>query len=559
MKKFYLQIVEANDRGYESSLSHIVRNPRSRYNNGRADNCLLVEPNCHIGTMHSAAVLYCCPESRHYRDKSLLPVCNSACEYIISKAHGDGTTDFRATNFFTPATFELHAVIRAYKVFAKYGGTSPEEEETLDWIEKLLEKLALGCLNGGFHTPNHRWVESAALLGCYNILGWPELKEKAEKYLAEGIDIDEDGEFTERSPGMYNGVNDNALLMMAEEGNLPELYPHVKKNMDLLFDYIEPDGTIFTQNSRRKDKGEGAASGKFYPGHSYYHIYLWAGYLFNDKRYLIFAEQIFEDSVYSGRGIPGPLWLYMLMPELKEFEPDLSGVEVPTTYSAFYPGSDIYRRRDDFWSYSIIAQNPNFMFFKCGDIQMYLRICASFFAVAQFMPKRLEKTDTGYKMFFHSHGEYRLPLQHPTSSVWSEMDHSKRGIVHPCDLDFTVEFTDLPDGVRLHITTSGTEEVPFKLEYVISPNCRVETDDVVTEATAGNQITVKRGEIRLEHPAGPEITIDSAFASHLYHSSMRGSVPQSKDAFTIYSTDDSPIDRTVEIRFKQRDSVHELS
>jgi len=558
MKKFYRQIVEANDRGYENSLSHVIRNPESKYFNGRADNTLLVEPNYHIGTVHSAATLYCCPESRHYRDKSLLPNIELACSYIISKAHEDGTTDFRATNFFTPATFELHSVVRAYKIFEKYGGSSPAEQETLGWIKKLLEKLALGCLNGGFHTPNHRWVESAAMLGCYNILGWPELKEKVNKYLAEGIDIDEDGEFTERSPGMYNGVNDNALLMMAEEGNMPELYPHVKKNMDLLFDYIEPDGTIFTQNSRRKDKGEGSASGKFYPGGPYYHIYLWAGYLFNDKRYLKFAEQIMEDSIYSGRGTPGPLWLYMLIPELKEFEPDLSDVEVPTAYSAFYPGSDIYRRRNGFWSYSIIANNPNFMFFKCGDTQMYLRICASFFAVAQFMPEKLEKTATGYKMFFHSHGEYKMPFEHPTTSIWAEMDHSERGVIHPCDLDFTVEFTDLDDGVKLHITTDGTAEVPFKLEYVISPNCRVETADIVTEATAGNQITVKHGQVRIEQQAGEEIYIDGTFASHLYHSSMRGSVPQAKDAFTIYSTDDTPIDRTVEIHFKKRESVHEL-
>ena len=161
-------------------------------------------------------------------------------------------------------------------------------------------------------------------------------------------------------------------------------------------------------------------------------------------------------------------------------------------------------------------------------------------------------------MFFHSHGEYRLPLENPTTPVWREMDHSKRGVVHACDLDFTVEFTDLPDGVRLRITTEGVAEVPFKLEYVVSPNCRVETADVVTEAVAGNQITVKHGKIRLEHPTGPEITIDGGFASHLYHSGMRGSVPQAKDAFTIYSTCDTPVDRTVEIRFKQREGIHEL-
>ena len=98
-----------------------------------------------------------------------------------------------------------------------------EECAARDHMLKALALLAKGCLNGGFHTPNHRWVECAALLMCHNIFGWKELREKVDGYLSEGIDCDEYGEFTERSMGCYNPINVNSMLVMAEEGNLPQL------------------------------------------------------------------------------------------------------------------------------------------------------------------------------------------------------------------------------------------------------------------------------------------------------------------------------------------------
>lgn len=548
MKKYYLPIVRSLERSYEKTRNMVARDPEQPNYLGRCDNDMLYEPGYSVGEVATPATLYACPQSKYYKDTSVFGDLIGGCKFMLRMAHEDGTHDYLATNFFTPATFELHGLVRGYRCFmTAYSGT-PEEKEVREWMEKLLLHLGMGCVNGGFHTPNHRWVESAALTACYNIFKVPAMKQKADMYLAEGIDCDDDGEFTERSPGMYNSVNDNALMMIAEELNMPELYKYVKLNMDLLFDYMEPDGSIFTQNSRRKDKGEGSASGRFYPEGSYYYLYLWAGWLFGDKKYLKFADEMMQRSIDSGRGTPAPLWIYILHPELQQLEPDFTGVELPTAYSHFYPGSNIYRRRDGMWSYSIIANNPNFLFLRCGDMQVYVRMCASFFAVAQFMPEKVEKTETGFKMFFHSYCNYRRPLDPPPASrFWADMDHSKRKLVHECDLDFTVEFTDLDDGVRLHVTTSGTERVPFKLEYVISPNCNCYTSDAVVPASAGGWITVTGESVRLIHNDGSTVQIDGCFGKSLYHKNMRGSVPQAKDAFTVYSTDFTPIDRTVDI------------
>ena len=54
--------------------------------------------------------------------------------------------------------------------------------------------------------------------------------DKVRTYLSEGIDCDEYGGFTERSVGVYNPVNVNSMLVLAEEGNMPE-QPNMRLNL----------------------------------------------------------------------------------------------------------------------------------------------------------------------------------------------------------------------------------------------------------------------------------------------------------------------------------------
>ncbi|MTQ81655.1 hypothetical protein [Ruthenibacterium lactatiformans] len=560
MKEQYLSMVQSMDLFYETVSRRRITLESDPFSGGYSDICGLSETSTASGFMSNFLQIYACRDSKYYRSPSVLCEINNACRYILSHTNKDCTSNLMITDFHTPATFDVISIVRGYRIFLKYCGQTEAEKETAALVLSVIERHAKGILASGFRTPNHRWVESAALFMTYNILGWPELNEKARKYVAEGIDIDVYGEFTERSPGMYNAVNDNALLVMAEEGNMPELYPMVAKNMELLFNYIECDGSIFTQNSRRKDKGEGAASGKWYPGHPYYYLYLWAGLIMKNKRFLKFADYIYRDSVAGGRGTPGALWLFLLNPELIDFDLDAEIVDtiLPTTYAAYYPLSNIYRRRKEFFSYSIIANSPNFLFLKCGDLTVYVRACASFFMKAQFIPKKVEKTETGFRLQMHVSDDYKLPLETPpATSDFYAIDHSKRKHCQLCELDIFLDFIDTENGLKMHVyTESNASPIPFKLEYVVLPSCRVETDNVMLDAHAGGNIVIKQGAVRLEHfESGHTILINGLFGKHRYHTNMRGSVPPASDAFTIYSTDFCPVDAIVEFICDIRDSA----
>ena len=552
MKAHYPLIVAAVEKAFESMRRTICNDENNLYR-GALDNQhnSLIEPGTGSGIICRCCSLYSCEESKYYRDPELLVLIENACDMILRTAHEDGTHDFLATNYYTPATFEIIDFCRGYKNFVRYMDGTEAELKTRDKMKQALGLWATGCLNGGFHTPNHRWVESAAMAMSYNILGWPELMDKINSYLSEGIDCDEYGEFTERSMGTYNPINDHAMMVMAEELNKPELHEYAKRNMDLTFSYLEADGTIFTRNSRRQDSGQD----RVFPCHIWYHLYLWAGELFGDKQYLKFAQEMFDTAIQNGLGVPGYLWLYLEKPQLKEFEPDLTGAVIPTEYHSFYPNSRILRVRKGDFSYTLLSRNPDFMHIKFGNQTMTLRMCSSFFAVAQFEPETIVKTETGYRMTFRGHGEYKgLFPQPPASPDWDKMDHSLRPVLHSCDLDYTLDVTDCRNGVSLHIKVDNTPRVPFKLEFVLPTGVRLETDQVMLDTTSGGQLTIKEGDMRVEDmPTGSAVTVRGLFADHMYHKNMRGSIPPRPDSFTVYATGFSPIDRTVDIIFSKRE------
>lgn len=557
MKAHYLQIVAAAEKAFEFQCSTVCTDETNLYC-GALDNQHngLIEPGNGSGFIHNCCSLYSCPESRYYRDPALLGHITDACAMIMRTAHPDGTNDFLATNYYTPATFELISFCRGYKCFVRYMEGNEAELETKVRMVEAIGHWANGCLNGGFHTPNHRWVESAAMAMCYNILGWPALLDKINCYLSEGIDCDEYGEFTERSMGTYNPINVNAMMTMADELGRTELLEYAKRNLELTFFYHEGDGTIFTRNSRRQDSGQD----RVYPCHIWYFLYLWAGEQFGNQKYLKFADDMFRNSVSHGQGAPNVLWLFLQRPQLQTLEPDLTGAVVPTDYHAFYPNSRILRVRKGDFSYTLLSCNPDFMHIKFGTQTMTLRMCSSFFAVAQFEPETIVKTETGYRMTFRGHGEYKgLFPEPPAGPDWDRMDHSLRPVIHSCDLDYTLDITDCEDGVSLHIRVDNTPRVPFKLEFVLPAGVRLETDQIALDTTEGGWITVKEGDMRIEDThSACAVTVRGLFADHLYHRNMRGSIPPRPGSFAVYATGFSPIDQEIQIRFARRSQAKPL-
>lgn len=546
MKKYYSNVIEACDRAVSNHLARtIMDKDNPNYGGIYSPAEGYVTPGASIGCMLSYTPAYYNENSRHYKSPVLMEAMNRALGFTEKVQRGDGTFDLLVSNFYSaPDTgFIMHNIGRVYKIMNKHARTE-EELKLRERLYNLIYKAAVGLRDGGFHTPNHRWVESAGLSLAYNITRDESFKDMVLMYLAEGIDIDENGEFTERSPGIYNAVSDNALMILAEEMGMPELAAHAYKNLRMMFHYFEPDGSVFTQNSVRVDKGEGMPDKAFYPN-NYFFIYLQAAFDTKDPLFAKTAEMIAERASKTPAGIPGVLWLYMVNDGMDEFTPEIK--ELPVEYEAFYEPSNIVRMRKGDLSISLMAGSPNFLFVQKGELRCYARMCASFFAVAQFVPKKITKTTEGYSMEFTAKGSYKWPFEtKQDTTVWDEMDHTSRKYVKHLELKYSVDFRFTDTGITMDVKTEGCDRVPMKIEFCFSGGSLVEGPGFMADGTAGGSIIAGEGNVRVSK-ALDAITVGPGFAEHRYAASLRGSVPKSINDYTVYFTGYTNIDKTIEI------------
>lgn len=511
----------------------------------------MYDPSATLVWMAEMGAVYFIPESKYYKSEEVLGLFTEICVAVETTVHEDGTNDLIISNFRQPEYFHFPLLCQVYRQFEKIEQPTEKEAEAAAKLYYLIERLSQGLLASGFHTPNHRWVHTAALCYAYNTVKPqdPRFMALAEKYLAEKIDIDESGEFSERSAGMYSAISDRALCGIASEADKPELFEYVKRNLRLVYQYIDNGTAIFTQNSHRKDKGE-VGSSMLFLFERYADVCLAAYANTHDPEFLHILMSAMQES-----DSPTPtyhnLFVYLDHPELKTLTHDLSSLPaMEKDFHAFYPDSSIVRAKEKGVTYSLLARKFNFLFANVGSINISARMCSSFFAIAQFLPDEIIQTgEKKYRMTFHASADYKQPFDVPpagSEKYWT-MDYSSRKSISPCEYGYCVDFEFIENGIRMHIVTEGTPNVPFKLEFAVTPGVYVRAGSTMSMADAGRFICAKEGDISLSNYDGDHITIKGAFAEHFYHHNMRGSVSAPADKFMIYCTGYSPVDKTVEI------------
>ena len=551
MKFLYRDVLHCAEKSQHRQMRSAIRDPKSPdYGKHILENGIH-EPGVELAYIHKSVFLYVCPDSIYYRKPEVLDFIETTCFSAENTTHEDGTNDLVISNYHQAEFFATPSLCAAYKHMEALPQKTAREEEVTEIIYHITERICQGLLVSGFHTPNHRWVHTAALFHAYNTLR--EKDERylilANKYLAEKIDIDENGEFSERSAGMYSAVSDRALCEIAIQANKPELFEHVKKNLLLVYKYIEKGNLIFTQNSRRKDKGE-VGSSTLFDFDRYGDICLTAYAATSDPIFL----QILASALNKRTSFNPPAFsfeVFLRYPQLTASDVDLSTIpSIDEDFHLFHPKTNVVRAKQNGAVYTILSKNPNFLHITAGNISVCARICSSFFAKAQFYSDSIEQVGKKqYRMTFHTDADYKRPFDTPpegSENYWS-MDYNSRESVCYCEYGYILDLGFTENGLDLHIQTTGMPNVPFKLEFATAPDVFVKAGTAMTQAQAGGFISASEGDIALCNFGGDQITFKGAFAKHFYHKAMRGSLPVSPSQYTVFFTDFSPVDRKISI------------
>ncbi|MCQ2770701.1 MAG: hypothetical protein MJ236_02750 [Clostridia bacterium] len=473
-----------------------------------------------------------------------------AWEKSDSFMYEDGTIDLHETNMHDPtcSAFTVRDFVGPiYEIMTKYSQHTELEDKVFAMVDNTLRKMTIAMETLGFHTPNHRWIICSALLYSYNLLGDKKALDVIDKFLWEGLDCDENGEYTERSTGMYNVVCDRSFLQMYHFTRKKEYLDCVDRNLKLMRSFYEPDSSMCTMNSMRQDVGYSVKRD------IYYDIYVAMALYTKDPEYGYYVEEQYTsievEKVKANGVLPYgcyffDLYFFLVEPDFIKAQSEVEAYLPERNIDVFLKKSGMVRLYNDNTTLSLsCGKTPDFMKFMVGSSSIYVRGGASFFGQphAQFRPHKIEKTDRGYKLIAHEEAGYRSQLDEPpATSEWRLMDHSKRKLLNIQTLDSVVEVIPTKDGFELEAKIECSGCVPFKLEFQFVPNLWFSSDIITFQGKADNYMYYKGGKlyVRFDNEVVYEIT--GGAMDYTGSENMRGTEHVRGGSFTLCVNSHTP-------------------
>jgi hypothetical protein len=427
----------------------------------------------------------------------LLKQANLAADYLLRAQRPSGLIDLLSVNYdSSPDTgFTVQQLCTLFELGRN------RIAENWQWAG-LLQKLALfirravgGMLDGGFHTPNHRWVIVSALVQAKQLFPDLEVKATVEAYLAEGIDIDAEGAFIERSVGVYDAVNNRSLLLIAENWACLQAIEAVQRSLNFDLHLLHADGTAETGLSRRQDYGARTVPLGLAP------CLLLSHHVNPNPVFAQAAQWLWQQSSIPKTHPETHLdWLCYAL--LKCGDPQPTAVSLPEDFARYYPLNGLWRVRRGLLSASFFQGVTRLLTLTFGEAELSsLKISQTYFGqyIGRFVSDALEVENK--RAVLRSEGlanprrpGYELPLGRPVPPErWSDMlpERSLRRLP-PAKSVLTVE--EVEGGFDLRYQTlAGLDGVTAQIAFDFPPGGIWETQDTRLQPQAGQVIFLKQG------------------------------------------------------------------
>ncbi|MCD0468782.1 hypothetical protein [Flavobacterium sp. JAS] len=420
--------------------------------------------------------------SEYYKSKVLAEKLNQAIDILLKEQYSDGTLDAGGNRQSPPDTaFVLEYICVA--AFILKNNKQSDLASLKDKFKKFILNAGEAMVTGGVHTPNHRWVICAALANINSLYPDTRYVKRIDQWLAEGIYINKDGHYSERS-GIYSAVIDRALITMARTLNRPELLDLVYQNLTTYLYYTEQNGDLVTVDSKRQDQFMTLKVTKFYLQYRYMAIRT------NSAMFAYMVNLIENLPDFTTDILSDSLAFFMENEELQKQIPVEGKVE--NDFEKFFAASNLARIRRGKTSVTLFggndqpvqivsgrSSNPNFLMYRKQDaILKYMRLSTSFFRMGYFSSDGIVKEGNKYILketkeadyyqplaeeFRRSDGNYKLS-ESPDGRFWNKMDFDSRTKSNVKKQITIIEITEENGALSLDFKVDGPPNVEVTIE-----------------------------------------------------------------------------------------------
>ncbi|MFD5945882.1 hypothetical protein ACFWAZ_06785 [Streptomyces collinus] len=410
-------------------------------------------------------------------------------------------------------------------------GAGPELSDVTATLAEIARAASGSLLTGGVHTPNHRWELCAALARLHRSFPDDRLLDRVEEWLAEGVDIDAEGLYSERSANYAAHVSNPSLLLLAGVLGRADLLDAVERNLATTLDLIRPDGTVETVLSRRQDQHQPFPLAPYLPHYRLLAIRTGRGDFSRAAR-LAAAGGIDDPDLLAETLLTPDLTRVLPAPAAETLPRDrylttarLAARASATAHTVVYGGSDVPGHRR---IRSGLACNPTFLRLFAGDAVLdAVRLSRGFFdlgpfraaAMQQSAANRYRLTETLTAAYYQplapdrrrDDGAYRMADEGRFSAAMAFPERPRDEVSHTTRVE--VDLRD--DGADLRIDISGPR-VPWALELTFRPGGDLEgavpigdgrwclTTGPMTYRAGDDEIRVEARVEAGEPPAGPD-------------------------------------------------------
>lgn len=424
---------------------------------------------------------------------------------------------------------------------------SPLGKEIAERLAEFLWPAAKGIIGKGFRTPNHRWVIVSALSQATVLFPALDALDYIESILAEGADINADGEWSERSTGVYSAVCNRAWRLAAEALGRAEYLDLVRANLDFMAALLNSDGTVVTSISQRQDGGK-----KVVPV-TMADSFLDLGQIDGNPRWTGIAELL------VGTGEKFKLWL--LQPYLDH--PDRIGKTFPSqplpqSYDRFFPASKLWRLSDGVGTVTACADNDAPLSLQCGGVTMRgLRVRGGYFNLSNFRADEMEYSDGRLRMLHLSAKRdapaWDLPLgrrvefSNPHTGFYPLVAKGIRQRWPLPRLDLALEISRVTGGLDLTLTSDGGYDlIPFAIEFWFDVGLTLQSPTLSLEPAEGSTLFHQQGEITV-HDGTHAIRVSPGADAHVMQDLIDG--PPINGCFRVVVALMSPLNHTIALRW----------